>query len=329
MKVLFNTYPWAFDAPGGGERQLLAYKTHLIDHGITADLYNMWEPNLQKYRIFHSFAVMPGMIELSTYVKQKGLRLVVSPNLWISRETKEGCPYHEEYPSKDIWNMLYTADLVVVNSVTEGDRLSEVFSMPREKFSVVYNGVEEEFIHQVDPDLFKTSFRLQRPYILNVANIERRKNQLRFIEAMKRYPDFDLIIVGHVRDQAYADECMKLGGIQVKMVGPLPYNSNILRSGIAGCALFAMPSLLETPSISALEAAAADAKILITSIGSTREYFGDSVTYVDPLSVESMAEAIRNALVRTTEHSTWVVRANYMWKKCMPALVDCYRSLQA
>ena len=37
IKVLFGVYPWAFDCPGGGERQLLAYKEHLTNMGVQVD----------------------------------------------------------------------------------------------------------------------------------------------------------------------------------------------------------------------------------------------------------------------------------------------------
>ena len=125
-------------------------------------------------------------------------------------------------------------------------------------------------------------------YILNVANIEPRKNQQMLLRAMKEYPELKLINIGQCRDKEYYQECKREGGDQFFTFGRLEYASEILRSAMAGCELFAMPSTLETPSIAALEAAYMGKKILITEVGSTREYYGDEAIYVNPMSLESI-----------------------------------------
>ncbi len=319
MKILYYTYPWAHDVMGGGERQLLAYANHLEKFGIQADKFDMWKSNLDDYDIFHCFSTMPGTIEMCDYAKNRGLKLVISPNLWITQKTKSN------YPFSTIWNMFELADHVVVNSNMEGDTLSGVFGMPREKFHTIYNGAETEFLVPADPNVFKKRFNLERPFVLNVANIETRKNQLEFIKALRKtQPEMDFVIAGDIRDQEYAEKCRLAGGDNVKFVGSLPYASEILRSALSGCMFFAMPSLLETPSIAAIEAAASGTRVLLTQEGSTREYFGDSVTYVDPFSATSMCTGIETTLVAGTDHSTWAARHNYLWPSIMPQLSHFY-----
>lgn len=322
MKILFGVYPWAFDCPGGGERQLLAYKEHLEKIGVEVDLYDQWNPRIKEYDIFHYFSVQPGSIHFCNYIKEQGLKLVISPNLWITNETKNN------YPIQEIWNLFEIADKIVVNSDIEGDHMSCVFSMSREKFITVYNGVEEDFINSYDPGLYRHKYGLWRPYILNIANIEPRKNQLSFLKAMKSYPDLDFVVAGYIRDIEYANKCAEFANGQLKIVGPFDYNSNMLRSIITGCELFAMPSQLETPSLSALEAAASGKHILITSVGSTREYFADSVTYINPNSTESMIEGISNALQKNSDTSRWIVQDKFMWNKCILSLNELYNNLK-
>lgn len=321
MKALYYTYPWAFDVPGGGERQLAAYRDHLAPHGISADLYDQWNPCFDDYTLFHCFSVMPGILEMCDYAKKRGLALVVSPNLWITPATVKS------YPMQHIWNMFELADCVVTNSETEGDMFSELFAMKREKFFTVYNGVEKDFMYPVDPAIFLTRFNQQRPYVLNVANVEPRKNQLRLVDAMRSFPELDLLIVGHVRDEDYANQCIAMAAGNVRMLGPLPYNSELLKSAYAGSSLFAMPSMLETPSIAALEAAACGARILITTEGSTREYFNETVTYVDPTSVSSMIDGIRVALHLGAAESAWVTHDRFLWDKCVPEVAECYATV--
>jgi glycosyltransferase involved in cell wall biosynthesis len=113
----------------------------------------------------------------------------------------------------------------------------------------------------------------------------------------------------------------------LKIVGTLPYASEMLRSAMAGCEFFAMPSLLETPSIAAIEAAALGAKVLLTQVGSTKEYFGDSVTWVDPKSRDSLRAGISAAIVSSPEKSIWAARHRLFWPHVIPEVVRCYRSL--
>lgn len=310
------------DVLGGGERQLLAYAQHLKQFGIQADLYDMWNTNLDDYDVFHCFSTMPGTIEMCSYAKQKGLKLVVSPNLWVTEATKDN------YPFNTIWNSLEVADRIMVNSNAEAIELSRVYGMHYDKFAVIYNGAEPDFTHPVNQSMFKEKYSLDRPYVLNVANVEPRKNQLEFIKALKRQqPEMDFVIVGGIRDKEYASKCIEEGGNRVKIVGSLEYASEMMRSAYAGCSFFAMPSLLETPSIAAIEASATGARVLLTEIGSTKEYFGDSVTYVNPDSQESLQKGIADVMNAQVEDSTLVVQNNYLWPVITRQLADFYLKL--
>lgn len=322
MKAIYYTYPWAMDVPGGGERQLMAYRHHLNRYGIQADLFDMWEPRFDDYNIFHCFSVMPGVEEMLGYAKARGLKAVVSPNLWVPKGKES------DYPVKEIWNCFEISDAIIVNSDMEGDRLSDCFGMNRNKFHTVYNGVDSDFLLPADPQVFRDKFSINESFVLNVGNVEKRKNQAAFIQALREErPDTSLVVIGNIRDRHYYDKCKEIGGDHFHCIGSLPYASELLRSALAACDLFAMPSLLETPSIAALEAAAYGKQILITSVGSTREYFGDSVAYVEPDSNESMKMAIRKAYESDPAHSTWRVRHLYMWSKLMNDLVSVYKNI--
>ncbi|WP_063896672.1 glycosyltransferase [Burkholderia stagnalis] len=322
MKALFYNYPWSMDVPGGGERQLLAYAHHLPRFGVEVDLYDMWKSRLKDYQLFHVFSVMPGVIEMCDYAKSKGLKLIVSPNLWVTQETKNNYPY------SDIWNILELADRIVVNSNMEGDALSDVFGIDRSKFHRVFNGAEADFLVSVSPSVFRGAYGIDGPFVLNVANIEERKNQLEFLRLLREErPDLTFVIAGSIRNQYYADACKEAGGDRLRIVGNLPYASEMLRSALSGCEFFAMPSLLETPSIAAIEAAALGCRVLLTKVGSTREYFGDSVTYVDPWSRDSMRTGIGEVAGMSPDKSIWAARDRLLWPLVMPEVVRCYESV--
>ena len=326
MKVLFATYPMAFHTPGGGEVQLHAYRRHLARRGVEVTLMNPWKPRFLDHDLVHYFSVVGGSSALCGFVKQLGLPLVVSSSLWVSEQTKA------EYPIDEIRHQLHLADRVVTNSDMECDRLAAVLGTPRTKFATVYNGVDAASLQPAKPGTFARRFGIERPFVLSVANIERRKNQLRLAEAMREFPDLMLVMVGHVRDQRYLEAVLAAGGDQVRYVGPLPHASAALRSAYRDCAVFALPSLLETPGLAALEAAAQGAELVVTGEGSAREYFGDSATYVDPASPATIAIGLARALeqgrrARESRARAALIRSRFLWDRTVRDLISVYRDV--
>lgn len=291
MNIIYSTYPMAFITPGGGEIQLLQYKKYLQKNStLHVELFNQWKPKLSSFDRAHYFSCMPGSLHFLKALKKAGVSLVTSPNLWITKETKES------YPWREVEAQLLCADRIICNSNMECDELSAVFNIDRSRFSTVYNGVEEGFLTPIHSGIFADKFAAQSKYVLNVANIEPRKNQLNFLKALKNFPDLQLITVGYVRDYEYLDACLDEGGDQFRYLGPLPHDSDELKSAYAGCEFFALPSTLETPGLAALEAAASGAKLLITSEGSTREYFKDFPEYINPFDVSDISIGIEKLL---------------------------------
>ena len=322
MKIIFNASPYAFHTPGGGEIQLLQYKKLLSEMGIEIELLNQWDPNFYSADIVHSFSCQPDLLHFCAFVKEIELPLIVFPNLWIKEETKH------LYGFDEIRMQFCLADRIVVNSEMEADLLARTFNIPGEKFFPVYNGVEEIFFEHVDPSIFRKHFDIQGPFLLNVANLEPRKNQLKMAEVIKQFPDMKLLLIGHERDIEYARQCYALGGEQVRYCGPIPHDSVLLRSAYAACEAFVLPSKLETPGLAALEAMAAGAKVIVTYEGSTMEYFGEGAVYVDPDDSDDIAKGISKALLEEkTLFPSFYMRANFTWHHVIQDLVCLYKNI--
>lgn len=323
MRILYNTYPMAFHTPGGGEIQLRAYRHYLTQRGLQVDLFDLWNPDFLSYDRVHYFSVVGGSEHFCDFVKKLKVPLFVTSSLWISEETRD------LYPWQQIRHQLCVADRVVTNSNLESQQLSRVFNLPIEKFFVVYNGVDPIFFNSVSSDIFRRHFNIDYPFVLNVGNIEPRKNQLCLLQALKKYPDLKLVSIGHIRDEAYGKQCREVGKNQFVFLGPLDHRDSILRSAYAACELFALPSTLETPGLAAIEAAAQGAKIVVTGVGSAREYFDDLAWYVmNPKEVDEIAEKLAQALSckhpgRALSQKT---KQQFSWDHTLQALVTLYRS---
>lgn len=311
----------AFHTPGGGEIQLLAYKKHLEAKGIEISLFDPWNPRFAEHDAVHFFSCVGGSSHFCNFVKGLGLPLVVSASLWVTEATAH------QYPMGEIAHQFSLANLVVTNSELECETLSQVFDQPREHFAAVLNGVEDFFYEPIPANIFRDHFAINGPFILNVGNIEPRKNQLGLVRAMHEFPEYQLVLIGHQRDAAYARQCLDEGGSQVTYLGPLQHDSPLLRSAYSACSVFCLPSTLETPGLAALEAYAAGCRIAVTEIGSTREYFGDDVAYLNPDDRQNIAQAVHTALRQRASTDRPPAPRDFRWNSVVDPLISLYNSV--
>ncbi len=163
-------------------------------------------------------------------------------------------------------------------------------------------------------------------YILCVARIDFRKNQLRLIDAIRDL-GLSLVCVGdpvltspwHV---AYYNACKGRGGGVTflthrgpRELWPLYYN----------CALHCLPSYFETPGLSNLEAALSGARVVTTPYGATREYFGNLAQYCNPNSVSSIRLAIERSLQAPMPPGLReLVRDRFTWRRAAEVTLEAY-----
>jgi len=90
--------------------------------------------------------------------------------------------------------------------------------------------------------------------------------------------------------------------------------------------VLAMPSMVETPGLVALEAGALGTPLALTEVGSTEEYFGDKAHYCDPMRVESIANAVKEAWNDDRDFSE-EIKEKYNYEKAAKELKDVYQSI--
>lgn len=323
MRIDFATYPWAFETPGGGEIQLLKYEEYLLKSGIDVRRHDPWANELGNAQVFHFFSCVGGSVHLCNYVKSRSIPLVISASLWLTEETRH------LYPLGEIAAQLSLADAIVTNGEVESDRIATILGLPRERFVTVRNACDPWFAEPVNEDLFRQAFAVEGGFVLNVGNIEPRKNQLNLIRAARQAGQ-NLILMGHIRNREYGEACLAELGETARYLGPVEHDSPLLRSAYAGCTSFCLPSTLETPGLAALEAAAAGARLIVTEEGSTREYFADDALYVRWQDIDGIASALTEAAsTPRTGALMHRVNANFTWHKAAEALVNLYRRLIA
>lgn len=322
MKVLFFTYPVAFVTPGGGEIQLHETRKALQSLGVQVDLFDMWNPRITDYDVIHLFSVQPGVRQLQDQARARGIKVVNSPIMWIPKGAGK-------YDMHNLYCVMAHSDLVLPNSIAEKKTFLDFYDLPEERYHVAYNGVDPLALKSVSSKLFTKKFALKdKSYLLCVANIEPRKNQYRLIEAANKL-NIPLVLIGHVRDQHYFNECQKIMGNNTRYVGALPHNSDLLKSAFAGCMMHVLAGLLETPGLASMEAAALGVPLVSTKVGSAKEYFKDMVQYCDPHSVRSIVTSIQKTIEQgvDTKGLKRHMHQNFTWKNTAKQTLAAYEKL--
>jgi glycosyltransferase involved in cell wall biosynthesis len=322
MRVLFNTYSTAFFVPGGGEAQLLKTREHLQRLGVEVDLYNPWEPAVERYDVVHMFSARSGSWPFHDMVRERRVPLVLSPILWL----KNG---GGQFPIHDIYHLFHRSDLVLPNSEAELDAFDWLYNLPREHFRVVYNGIDPRLAEGPGAELFRKTYP-HRDFLLCVANVEPRKNQLALVQACQGL-NRPLLLVGGVREQAYLDKCLDAGRDFVHYLGRFEAESDLLKSAYQACDAHVLASHFETPGLASMEAAALGARVVSTEVGCAREYFGDLAHYVSPNDIPGIRTAIEAALrdPRDTAALRCRMLENFTWRHTAQQTLAAYEEVLA
>lgn len=341
IKVAFYVYPTAFQAPGGGEIQLLKTKEYLEKAGQEVRLFDPWHDSLRDFDILHVFGSVKECLNMILTAKQRGTKVVLSTICWYSwtsawgtyTSARERAASGLRHLAKSFFpflpsmrrGMMQHSDLLFPNSQSEAVQLARFFGVPKEKIWIVPNGVSASFAN-ARPEIFIEKFGL-KDFILCVGRIEPRKNQLNMIRALEG-TKIPLVFIGEAvpRYKSYYEACRREAGRNVSFLGAVSHDSGLLASAYAACNTFLLASWLETPGLAALEAALAGAKVVITDQGATREYFKDYVAYVSP---KNFSEIRRKTLAAfqgpkhpgLKEH----VRKNYLWENVAQITLEGYQ----
>lgn len=329
MKVTFFTYPSAFQNVGGGEVQLMMTREYLEKSGQRVDLFDPWKSRVEDYDLIHVFSSVKDCLPLVRIAKSRGVKVVTSPVLWsdwrralFAEGLRQKVDLFLRHSSKALWpsfpsarrSLLLASDLLFPNSETEKKHIARLFAVPASKLRVVPNGVERRFA-EADPALFRARYG-DGPFVLGVGRLEPRKNQLNLIKGLKDAGHKLLLIGSPVTGyEGYARACEEAGKGFVTFLPTVRHDDPLLASAYAACSAFVLQGWFETPGLAALEAALAGARLAVTSGGSTREYFGGKVEYLDPSSPADIRRAVAAALRRPADASLKdLILARYTWE---------------
>ena len=80
--VILHAPSFAFQAPGGGENQLVQSGRHLEELGIPVRLFSAWTDRLERARLLHLFGMSREGLELARVARARGIPVMLSPICW-------------------------------------------------------------------------------------------------------------------------------------------------------------------------------------------------------------------------------------------------------
>ncbi len=337
MKLLFGSFSAITTLGGGVEVQVRALARVLTQLGVEVELFSPWQKyTLSEYDLFHLFGAHLGTYHLGRAIKNLGMKMVLTPvfyshhRVWRVKTTSAlvlklrrfGGVWTEPSICKELCCL---ADLILANTTDELKLIAQGLTIRKEKLGLVPNGVDERFYYAT-PELFVQQYGI-KDFVLYVGHIGwGRKNLLPLLRVIKKIR-VPAVLIGPILNNEYTKQCQKIISDTpfIKIIPGLQPESKLLESAYAACDTFILPSLYETPGLSALEAGLAGAKICITKYGGTKEYFGDYATYLEPKSEKSIEQALKEALSKPKssllkEH----IKSKFLWENCGKRLLECY-----
>lgn len=329
MKVTFLLPLHGNLFPGGAEQQASQTALELTKLGVDVEYLTPLSQRIGD--IVHAFGSYAEFRHVQNKCRAEGVPFVVStifyrPDSFSSQMGyKLSCSInrHENRFRK---KLLQKSDFLLPNTQPELLQVTRLHNVSPDKCAVIPNGAEACFA-DATPDLFRKTTGIEGRFILNVGRIEGRKNQVRLAEAARKcgYP---LVIIGKVTAPEMYQQLQAMGQDSVRHFEAIDHNDPLLASAYAACEVFALPSRLETPGIAALEASLTGAKVVITPVGGTREYFLDQAFYPNVYNIDSIATALQKAWEKPRDTILRDrVLAEYSWAAVAQKTLHIYKRL--
>ncbi|MHC8503605.1 glycosyltransferase family 4 protein [Pseudonocardia bannensis] len=226
-----------------------------------------------------------------------------------------------------------STDAVITVSSSSADDISEVFSVPRDRISVIPHGIDLASMSRSEDISGSLAGILPKNFALYVGNIEPRKNLRALVGAFEATALRDLgvpLVIAGKPAWNYAETLRDIEAAEnVIYVG---FVSDADRAALMHrCQLFVFPSLYEGFGFPVLEAMAAGAPVICSNRGSLRDLAGPAMLF-ESVDVEGIASGVLNALIDDDwrdkcrrEGPLWSQR--FDWSESVNAHLDVYTRL--
>ncbi|MBA3613267.1 MAG: glycosyltransferase [Nitrospirales bacterium] len=335
MKVLFLTYPRIGLNRGGLQIQIEETAKGLAQRGVEVIFYDPWRNQIPDVDVCHVFSIDGAVVSHVQRSIGSGKPVIVSsvlnlfhvpPSLMRMKVLSSRFIPGMYSDLKRANLMLHAASRVIALNENERKLLSTIFSLPSDRIVTIPNGLKASFATG-DPLLFEEKYGV-KDFVLNVASIEERKNQLTLIRAMKSLP-YPLVIIGKIlsEQEEYISRCRAQANKRVIFTGSLAHDDPILASAYRAAKLFVLPSFSEVMPLTLYEASVAGCRVVASKNVPVARPLQHLVPVFDPHSPEDLASLITTEMEKPpTLELQSIVRDMPSWQQVCQQIHGSYEN---
>lgn len=228
------------------------------------------------------------------------------------------------------------AAAIITPSETVRRAVMARFGLPLERVHRVYGGVDPHFRPVNDPpalEHIRRRYGIEGPFVLYVGAWHAPKNLPLLLQACAPLPEVRLVITGgpHTPQEARLPALAQSLGVQAIFTGHVPDED--LPALYSAALAAVLPSRYEGFGLTALEAMACGAPVIVSDIPALTEITGGAALTFPPDSAEALREAIRSLLASPSEREVWRGRglaqaSRFSWERTAEAVVQVWQGLQ-
>ena len=238
------------------------------------------------------------------------------------------------------------AAAVITVSQSARERIASLTGIPLTKLHVVYEAPKHAATTSQPEDwqAILARYQLQnKPFMLHVGVMEKRKNLTRLVEAFAQaqphlLPDYRLVLVGQpgpkidMDDSTNIHNVIQRHGLAEKVILTGYVDDAALSTFYHQAAFYIFPSLYEGFGLPILEAFANNLPVAAARATSLPEIAGDAAVYFDPLNCTEMAAQIKQLAVESDLRRSLAEKGRqrlkvFTWEKTAQEIINVFEDV--